>query len=62
MTIKTKYYGIYIQVENGDFWLIDDNGNNDFFGKVFPTNVEIENFRNEVTKWKRYTIKILSFT
>lgn len=45
---KTKYYGIYIMEANGAYWIVDDNGNDQCFCHVVPTETDIENYRNNL--------------
>lgn len=43
----TKYYGIYILVGNGNYFIVDDNGGELYFNH-FPTVDDIDNYRRLV--------------
>ncbi len=48
---KTRYYGIFVQNDNGRFWLYESgNGADQFFGAHYPTEQEIDAFRNNIVK------------
>ncbi len=51
MDLETNYCGIYLHVEDDNHWLVTADGDDQYFGKTCPSLVDIENFRNEVTKY-----------
>ena len=46
--IHTKYYGIYVQEEDGFWWIVDDNGGELYFGIVRPTILDVDEYRNRI--------------
>lgn len=54
LTIKTKYYGIDVQIEynnetkSNEYWIVDDNGNDEYFGRALPTDADVDNYRDRV--------------
>jgi len=48
---KTAFIGIYIGLENGYYWIMDDNGNDEFFGRTMPTASDVLVYRNREVSW-----------
>lgn len=48
MVSETKYYGIWIQEQNGHYWIFDDEGGNLYCGEVEPTPELVASYRNEL--------------
>ena len=44
----TKYYGIWIQKEDGHYWICDANGGDQYFGTIAPTEQQVMEYRNKV--------------
>ena len=45
---STKYFGIHVQLENSNYWIFDDNGGDLSTGSTYPTNSQIDEYRNNV--------------
>ena len=41
MNIKTAYYGLWIVEDNGEYWLQDESGCDEYFGHVMPTEADV---------------------
>ena len=49
MTIEpTRWYGIYVQEQDGHYWIADDNGNDEYCGHTPPTDSMIKQYRDAV--------------
>ena len=45
---QTRWYGIYIQQDEQGFWIVDDNGGDQYMGNTPPTDSQVEQYRNTV--------------
>lgn len=45
MTFKTKYIGIHLQTEDERWWIVDDNGGEQYFGSTRPSEHDIDTYR-----------------
>ena len=45
---ETKYYGIFIDYEDGNYWISDGLGNDQFFGTAEPTEKDIDEYRERI--------------
>ena len=43
---ETTYYGIYVQREDGHFWITDETGGDRYCGTTPPTDEQINDYRN----------------
>ena len=48
---ETRYYGIWSQEENGEWFLISANGDESHVGRTQPTDEQITLFRNELVRY-----------
>jgi len=46
---KTKYYGIWLQTEDGEWWIVDDLGGEQYCGWERPSEAMIDAYRQELT-------------
>lgn len=44
-THKTIYYGVNVQEEAGHYWIVDDNGNDEYFNTTPPSKFDIDAYR-----------------
>ena len=44
----TRYYGIWVQKENGHFWIMDANGGEQYIGTHAPSEQDITDYRNAI--------------
>lgn len=47
---STKYAGIYVQENDGHFFVIDDNGCDEYMGRAYPAQAAIDAYRNEIIR------------
>lgn len=45
---KTRWYGIHVVHEDGQYWIMDDNGNEEHVGVQFPSDERLDAFRDAV--------------
>ena len=45
----TKYFGIYVQEESGDFWIVDDIGGEEYYAER-PSDAQVDAYREELLK------------
>ena len=50
MLIKTEWIGIYLQVEGGHWWIMADDGTDQYFGLTRPTDADVETFMKAVIR------------
>lgn len=48
--MDTRYYGIWIQEENGEYWIQDANGGDLYCGRTMPTDEQVTAYRNAVVR------------
>lgn len=46
-TQKTCWYGIYVTFDNGHYWIVDDNGGEEYCGRQYPSDAQLNSYRNE---------------
>jgi hypothetical protein len=47
-TDETAYYGIYVVEEDGHYWLTSDHGCEDYIGTGYPTDTQVDDYRDRV--------------
>lgn len=48
-TQTTRYIGVHVQREADHYWIMDDNGNEQYIGQRPPTDVEVDAYVHAVT-------------
>ena len=46
----TIWTGIYIAEEDGHFWLMTSDGDEEYFGTVRPSLAQVDAFRDEIVR------------
>lgn len=46
----TAYYGIYIQEQDGHYWIVTDCGCDDYYGTTMPSKLQVTEYRNRMLK------------
>jgi hypothetical protein len=54
--MNTRYYGIYIDVDNGRYFLTTSDGAQKYIGLSGVSDADIERFRMEVTDFSYHEI------
>ncbi len=49
-TEETRYYGIHLHCENNKWWIVCDDGGEEYFGNVKPTAANVDYYRNNNTE------------
>lgn len=44
--METAYFGIWIEEQDGEFWIVDANGGEHSIGNDYPTKEQVTEYRN----------------
>ena len=44
---STRWYGIYVELEGANYYIMDDNGCYEYFGDRHPTEEEVEQYASQ---------------
>ena len=45
-THKTRWTGIHVITEDGQYWIMDDNGGEEYVGLSFPSDEDLDRYRD----------------
>lgn len=45
----THYYGIWVQKDEGHFWICDAHGGDEYIGTTAPTAAQIDCYRAQIS-------------